>query len=76
VGGAIFSAAAKRGRLLPAWRWLTAYLLVAILHAAFDSDGIIGYVVVSLIGVIPLVWLWVRGGRSAAPATRPVVSGG
>lgn len=76
LGGAIFSAAATKGRLRPAWRWLTAYLLVAILHAAFDSDGIIGFVVVSLIGLVPLVWLWVRGGRSVAPASRPVVSGG
>ncbi len=76
VGGAIFSAAAKQARIRPAWRWLGAYLLVAILHAGFDSDGIIGYVVVSIIGLVPLVLLWVRGGRSAVPATRPVVSGG
>ena len=76
LGGAIFSAAARQGRLRPAWRWLAAYLLVAILHAAFDSDGIIGFVLVSLIELVPLVWLWVRGGHSGAPAARPVVSGG
>jgi hypothetical protein len=40
---------------------LGAYVLVVILHAAFDTfTGIIGYVVVSAIGLIPLVWLWRR----------------
>ena len=77
VGGAIFSAAAQRGRIRPSWRWLAAYLLVVILHAAFDAiDGIVGYVVISIVGLIPLVFLWVRAGRAEVPAPRPVVSGG
>ena len=43
---------------------LAACLLVSILHAAFDSfGGIVGYVVVSIIGMVPLVYLWRRGGR-------------
>ena len=41
-----------------------AYLLVAILHAAFDSlNGILGYVVIALLGLIPLVWMWRAGKR-------------
>src|SRR5947208_28317 len=40
---------------------LGAYVLVSVLHGAFDSiNGITGYVVVSIVGLIPLVWLWLR----------------
>jgi len=60
LGGVIFSAA-RRGRLSLAWSVLGAYVLVVIPHAAFDTfTGIIGYVVVSAIGLIPFVWLWRR----------------
>jgi RsiW-degrading membrane proteinase PrsW (M82 family) len=72
LGGAIFSSAVGKTALRPAWRWLGAYLLVAALHAAFDSfGGIIGYIIISAIGLVPLVWIWVRAGRprfQAAPA--------
>jgi RsiW-degrading membrane proteinase PrsW (M82 family) len=60
LGGAIF-AAARHGRLSMAWSVLGAFILVAILHGAFDTfSGIIGYLVVSAVGLIPLVWLWRR----------------
>ncbi len=64
VGGVVFSVAARRGHVRLAWSVVGAYLLVSVLHAAFDAtNGIIGYVVVSIVGLIPLVWLWVRAGR-------------
>lgn len=66
VGGAIFAAARRRGRLTPAWSLLIAYLAVALLRAAFDSTSSIpGYVIVSLVGLVPTIWLWRRSGRAA-----------
>jgi protease PrsW len=60
LGGVIFSAA-RHGQLRMAWRVLGAFVLVAILHGAFDTfSGIIGWVVVSVVGLVPLVWLWRR----------------
>ena len=78
LGGVIFSVA-RRGRLSLIWWVLGAYILVVILHAAFDTiSGIIGYVVVSALGLIPLVWLWRRAdsfdsSHRGLPATPPVV---
>ena len=72
VGAAIFAAARGRGiRFL----WvLGAYLLVSGLHAAFDSiNGVVGYVLVSIIGLIPLVWLWLRAeGRRQIASPQPL----
>jgi RsiW-degrading membrane proteinase PrsW (M82 family) len=63
LGGVIFRGA-RSGRLRPTWGILAAYLGVSILHAAFDSfGGIAGYVVISIIGLAPLVYLWWRGDR-------------
>jgi RsiW-degrading membrane proteinase PrsW (M82 family) len=60
LGGVIFSAA-RHGRLRMAWSVLGAFVLIVILHGAFDTfSGIIGYLVVSAVGLIPLVWLWRR----------------
>ncbi len=68
LGGVIFSVA-RRGRLSLAWTVLAAYVLVVILHAAFDTfSGAIGYLVVSAIGLLPLVWLWRRAGAPEHPA--------
>jgi RsiW-degrading membrane proteinase PrsW (M82 family) len=78
VGGVIFSAAARRGRLRLAWSVVGAYLLVAVLHAAFDAiSGIIGYVAVSIVGLAPLVWLWLRadGGGVLPRPRRPAGQG-
>lgn len=73
VGGAIFAAARQHNRLRFSWGILGAYLLVAVLHTIFDSlNGIVGYIVISAIGLVPLVWLWRRGKAehaTAAPST-------
>ena len=83
LGGAIFAAAARRGRLSLSGTVLVAYLGVSVLHGAFDSiNGITGYIVVSLIGLVPLIWLWRRsdgGGvlprsRQPIPTTARVIS--
>ena len=64
LGGVIFHGA-RRGHLRFTWSILAAYLGVSILHAAFDSfGGIAGYIVISIIGLVPLIWLWRRGDRT------------
>jgi protease PrsW len=73
LGGAIF-AAARRGGLRLTWVILGTYLFVSALHGAFDSfTSIWGVVVVSLIGLVPFVWLWRRGDAGGVlPRRRPV----
>jgi len=78
LGAAIFAAAASRGRLRLTWSVLGAYLVVALLHAGFDAfSGILGYIVLSLVGVVPLVWIWTHAdGGGVLPKRRqpaPVV---
>src|SRR3981081_4124670 len=69
LGGVIFHAA-RNGRMRPAWSVLFAYAGVSILHAAYDlfggisGYGIAGYIVIAIIGIVPLVFLWLRGARS------------
>ncbi|HEX9096492.1 MAG TPA: PrsW family glutamic-type intramembrane protease [Candidatus Dormibacteraeota bacterium] len=72
LGGAIFGAAARRGRLSPSGAVLVAYLGVSVLHGAFDSiNGVLGYVLVSLVGLIPLIWMWRRAdGGGVLPRRR------
>jgi len=56
--------AARKGHLRLTWSVLIAYIGVSVLHAAFDMfGGITGYVVISIIGIVPLVYLWIRGDR-------------
>jgi protease PrsW len=63
LGGAIFHGA-RNGRLRLTWGVLVAFLGVSVLHAAFDTfGGIPGYIVISIIGLLPLLYLWWRGGR-------------
>jgi RsiW-degrading membrane proteinase PrsW (M82 family) len=65
LGGVIFHAA-RNGQMRPAWSVLVAYVGVSLLHAAYDYfGGIPGYIVISIIGLLPLVYLWWRGDRSA-----------
>jgi RsiW-degrading membrane proteinase PrsW (M82 family) len=72
LGGVIFHAAARKGHLRPAWSVLVAYVGVSILHAAFDIfGGIPGYVVISALGLVPLVYLWLRQDQGF-PFTRQV----
>ncbi len=63
LGGVIFHVA-RKGHLRLTWSVLVAYIAVSVLHAAFDIfGGITGYVVISIIGIVPLVYLWIRGDR-------------
>ena len=73
LGGVVF-AAARRGGLRFSWAILGTYLAVSALHGAFDSiNGIIGYIVVSLVGLVPFVWLWRRGDAGGVlPRRRPL----
>jgi protease PrsW len=64
LGGVIFHVA-HNGRLRPSLAVLVTYVGVALLHAAFDLfGGIVGYIVISIIGVVPLVYLWLREDRA------------
>jgi len=63
LGGVIFYAA-RQGRVRMIWSVLVAYIAVSLMHATFDIFGsITGYVVISLIGIVPLVYLWIWGDR-------------
>ncbi len=69
LGGVIFHAA-RNGHLRLTWGVLLAYVGVSVMHAAFDIlGGIPSYIVIPAIGIVPLVYLWLRGDR----AVRPVV---
>jgi RsiW-degrading membrane proteinase PrsW (M82 family) len=72
LGAAIFSAAARSGRLRLSPAVLGTYLGVSLLHGAFDSlNGILGYVIVSVIGLVPLIWVWRRAdGGGVMPRRR------
>ncbi len=71
LGGVIFHGA-RSGHLRPTWGILIAYLGVSILHAAFDSfGGVVGYVVIAIVGLVPLVYLWRRGDREFPFRGRP-----
>ena len=80
LGGVIFHSAARDGRLRPTLAILITYVGVSLLHAAYDSfGGIVGYIVISAIGVVPLVYLWLREDRglpfrreTTVPATQRI----
>jgi RsiW-degrading membrane proteinase PrsW (M82 family) len=77
LGGVIFHAAVRKGQLRPAWSILVAYLGVSLLHGAFDIFGsVTGYIVISIIGLVPLVYLWLRQDRGLpfVRGPQPVVS--
>jgi protease PrsW len=60
LGGVIFHYAGK-GHPRAIAGVVAAYLGVSILHASYDFfGGITGYIVVSIIGIAPLVYLWWR----------------
>ena len=64
LGGVIFHSASRHGRLRPTVAILIAYLGVSVLHASFDFfGGVAGYIVISIIGIAPLVYLWLREDR-------------
>lgn len=63
LGGVIFRGS-RDGHFRLTWGVLVAFLGVSALHAAFDNIGsIAGYVAISIVGLIPLVYLWRRGDR-------------
>jgi RsiW-degrading membrane proteinase PrsW (M82 family) len=63
LGGVIFHAA-RKGHLRLSWSVLIAYVAVSLLHGAFDIFGsITAYVVISIIGLVPLLYLWLRQDR-------------
>jgi RsiW-degrading membrane proteinase PrsW (M82 family) len=63
LGGVIFHAA-RKGHLRLSWSVLITYVAVSLLHGAFDIFGsITAYVVISIIGLVPLVYLWLRQDR-------------
>ena len=67
LGGVIFHAA-RNGHLRVAWSVVIPYLGVSLLHAAFDTfANVPGYIVISIIGLVPLVYIWVRGDRTFMP---------
>jgi RsiW-degrading membrane proteinase PrsW (M82 family) len=74
LGGVIFYAF-RKGRIRLSWSVLLAYLGVSLLHGAFDIFGTVpAYVVISLIGIVPLVYLWLRQDRGLPflPRAQPV----
>jgi len=72
LGGVIFHAAARKGQLRPAWSILVAYLGVSLLHGAFDIFGsVTAYIVISIIGLVPLLYLWLRQDRGLPFMRRP-----
>jgi RsiW-degrading membrane proteinase PrsW (M82 family) len=77
LGGALFHAA-RNGRLRLAWSVVLAFFGVVILHAAFDTlGGIPGYIVISVVGLVPMIYLWWRGDRGLrlGRGTHPAPSG-
>src|SRR5713226_3779250 len=63
LGGVIFHAA-RKGHLRLTLSVLVAYVGVSLLHGAFDVFGTItAYIVISIIGLVPLVYLWLRQDR-------------
>jgi RsiW-degrading membrane proteinase PrsW (M82 family) len=72
LGAAIFGTAARRGGLRLSWTVIGTFLAVSVLHGAFDSiSGIVGYVLVSIIGLVPLIWLWRRADGGGVLPRRP-----
>jgi RsiW-degrading membrane proteinase PrsW (M82 family) len=71
LGGVLFRNARNR-RLRLTWGLLATYIVVSLLHGAFDTvGGIVGYLVISFIGLVPLVYLWRRAGRPPKTQTGP-----
>jgi protease PrsW len=61
LGAAIFAAARRHDRIGFGWGVLATYLVVAALHGVFDAQSsVIGIIVVSLVGVVPLAWVWLH----------------
>jgi RsiW-degrading membrane proteinase PrsW (M82 family) len=74
LGGVIFHGA-RNGRMRLTLSIVVAYLGVAILHGVFDAfQSVPGYVIISIIGLVPLVYLWRRGDRAILFERRPLLT--
>jgi RsiW-degrading membrane proteinase PrsW (M82 family) len=75
LGGVIFHYAGK-GHPRAAAGLIAAYLGVSLLHAAYDLfGGIPGYIVVSTIGIVPLVYVWWRADGGFGLRRRAMTAG-
>jgi RsiW-degrading membrane proteinase PrsW (M82 family) len=75
LGGVIFHYAGK-GHPRAAASLIAAYLGISLLHAAYDLfGGIPGYIVVSMIGIVPLVYVWWRADRGFGFGRRAMTAG-
>src|SRR6266542_1847913 len=72
LGGALFGAAARRGRLRPTGAVLGWYLVVAALHALWDASQQIAVWLTLLLTGTRLEWLLIEQGRAPAPTTTQV----
>jgi RsiW-degrading membrane proteinase PrsW (M82 family) len=66
LGGVLFAAAARHGRLRPVGALLGWYLVVALLHALWDASQAIAVWLTLLLTGTPLQWLLIESGRVPA----------
>jgi len=64
LGGTLFAAAARYGKLRPTPALFGWYLVVALLHALWDSSRRLAVWLTLLITSTPLQWLTIESGRS------------
>jgi len=72
VGGALFGAAASRGRLRLTGAVLGWYLLVALLHGLWDASRGIAVWLTLLLTATPVQWLMIEAGRVPEPTAAQV----
>jgi RsiW-degrading membrane proteinase PrsW (M82 family) len=72
LGGALFGAAARRGRLRPTGAMLGWYLVVAALHALWDASQQLAVWLTLLLTGTRLEWLLIEQGQAPAPSTTQV----
>jgi RsiW-degrading membrane proteinase PrsW (M82 family) len=67
LGGALFAAAARRGRLRPTGAVLGWYLVVAALHALWDASQQLAVWLTLLLTGTQLEWFLIRQGQAPTP---------
>ena len=72
VGGALFAAAASRGRLRLTGAVLGWYVLVALLHGLWDASRGIAVWLTLLLTATPVQWLMIELGRVPEPTAAQV----
>jgi protease PrsW len=71
-GGALFAAAAPRGRLRVTGAVVGWYLLVAFLHGLWDASRGIAVWLTLLLTATPVQWMLIQQGRVPEPTTEQV----